>query len=80
MDWFNKTTSISLVMDVYERCRNYDECIFVDKKYCRRLTKVRYDLKKYYSECTKEKKYGDFVADLLCENHSNPTAPIFIEI
>jgi len=80
MDWFNRQTSIMLVMDNPEKCSRYNDCAFRDDEYCMRTGHICYDLKKYYSRCTKERRYEDFVADLFCENDKSPTEPIFIEI
>lgn len=80
MDWFNRQSSIALVMENPEKCSRYNDCAFRVDEYCMRTGQVCYDLKKYYSRCTKEHRYGDFVADLFCESDKNPNSPIFIEI
>ncbi len=79
MDWFNKKESVMLSIDNYEKCDKYDNCAFRDDRNCKRMKRIPFDLKKYYSKCIQERKYMDFVADLYCEsNASHP--PIFIEI
>lgn len=80
MDWFNKHSSIILEMNINEKCSIHESCNFYSKEDCQRKTTVKYDLKKYYSKCTKEKGYEGFIADLLCENSKSPANPIFIEI
>ncbi len=80
MDWFNRQTSITFVINNPEKCSRYNDCAFRDDKHCMRTGHICYDLKKYYSRCTKERRYEGFVADLLCESDKNPTSPIFIEI
>lgn len=80
MDWFNKAESITLIMNVYEKCKKYDNCRFCEKDICRRKNSKEYDLKRYYSQCIKEKEYGGFVADLLCERNNKEEDTMFIEI
>lgn len=80
MDWFNKQKSITLIMKTQEKCIKYENCDFYSKEYCQRETSSQYDLKKYYSTCTQEQRYGNFIADLLCKREGKPTEPLFIEI
>ena len=80
MNWFNQKEHIILSMDNYEKCDKYDNCVFHDEKNCKRAKRVQFDLKTYYSKCIQEHRYGNFIADLYCENKINPNLPIFIEI
>ena len=80
MDWFNKNESITLSMNTYEKCNKYAHCLFYDENICKGLTRKLFDLKKYYSKCTQEYRYSNFIADLYCENKTDPDSPIFIEI
>lgn len=80
MNWFNQKEQIILSMDNYEKCDKYDNCVFHDETICKRVKRDQFDLKKYYSKCTQEHRYGNFIADLYCENKTNHNSPIFIEI
>ena len=80
MNWFNQKEHIILSMDSYEKCDKYDNCVFYDKINCKRVKKVQFDLKTYYSKCIQEHRCRDFIADLYCENKTNPNLPIFIEV
>ena len=80
MNWFNQKEHIMLSMDNYEKCVKYDNCVFHDEKNCKRAKRVQFDLKTYYSRCIQEHRCKDFIADLYCENKTNPNLPIFIEV
>ncbi len=80
MDWFNRQEIITLVMKTQEKCNKYGNCIFYSKEHCQRETTSQYNLKKYYSKCIQEQRYGGFVADLFCERNGKSTEPLFIEI
>lgn len=80
MAWFNKNGTVMLSMNNYEKCDRYGSCAFYDKVSCNGTTRAQFDLKKYYSKCIKEHRYGGFIADLYCESYTNPNSPIFIEI
>lgn len=80
MDWFNKNESIILSINYVSKCDKYNHCIFYEEENCSKEMQKQYDLKKYYSTCTKEHRYKGFIADLFCENKTKPDAPIFIEI
>ena len=80
MDWFNRKKNIILSINNNEKCDKYDSCIFYNERVCKGTGKAHFDLKRYYSKCIQEHSYGDFIADLYCENNSIPHSPIFIEI
>lgn len=80
MNWFNQNEHIVLTMDNYEKCNRYDNCAFHDEINCKRTKRMQFDLKAYYSKCTQEHRYKDFVADLFLERKTSPDSPIFIEI
>lgn len=79
-DWFYKKESIMLHMNTLCKCKDYDSCIFFDKEACIKPDKGKFNLKKYYSKCIQEHRYGEFVPDLYCESEKYPKSPIFIEI
>ena len=80
MNWFNQNQHITLTMDNYEKCIKYNNCAFLDDIYCKRKTRVQFDLKTYYSNCIQEHQHQNFIADLYCVNKTDPNSPIFIEI
>lgn len=80
MDWFNKNGTIMLSMNNYGKCDRYSSCAFYDKMSCNGTIREQFDLKKYYSKCIREYRYGGFIADLYCESDAYPNSPIFIEI
>lgn len=80
-EWFSKSESIILDMEVVEKCPQYDGCVFHNDVNCKGGGRRRFNLKKYYTRCIPEHRYGGFVADLYCErNGFDEGSPIFIEI
>lgn len=67
---------ISCILSIYKLINKYKP----DKINCKRVKKVQFDLKTYYSKCIQEHRCRDFIADLYCENKTNPNLPIFIEV
>ncbi len=80
MDWFSQKESIFLEMNAYQKCNQYDSCIFRKDKFCTDKTTIQHNMKEYYSRCTQERGYDGFIADLLCESEKRTSSPIFIEI
>ena len=80
MDWFNSNNQIMLHMSTKEKCNRFKECAFYNNTNCSGTKEVKYNLKNYYTKCTREHGHQGFIADLFCEHNSNPDAPIFIEI
>lgn len=80
VNWFNKASSVTLSMNSYEKCNNYDTCRFHNDEDCKKTKQVEFNLKQYYSKCIKEHPYKGFIADIYCENNAGFDAPIFIEI
>jgi len=84
MEWFNKTDSIKLVMHTNNKCNKCEDCKFYDSDYCKIDDTADFDLKTYYSSCSLEKRYmvnnQVFVADILCNNKTNSSCPLFLEI
>jgi hypothetical protein len=80
MDWFNSNNQIMLHMSTKEKCNRFKECVFYNNTNCSGTKEVKYNLKNYYTRCTREHGHQGFIADLFCEHNSKPNAPIFIEI
>lgn len=80
MDWFIQNDSIILCMKHPEKCDKYDSCVFYNDQDCVGTTIAPIDLKKYYTTCIREHKFGGFIADLYCNSDAYPQEPIFIEI
>ena len=80
MDWFNSSDQIMLYMSTKEKCNKFKECAFYNDENCSGTKEVKYNLKNYYTKCTREHGHQGFIADLFCEHNSKPNAPIFIEI
>lgn len=80
MDWFNSNDQIMLYMSTKEKCNKFKECAFYNDENCSGTKEVTYNLKNYYTKCTREYGHQGFIADLFCEHNSNLNAPIFIEI
>ena len=76
-DWFNKSKSIKLTLNVKNKCSQYKKCKIYNEDYCSIPITKSFDLKKFYHKCIIEHKYNNFIADIYCEHK---TAPIFIEI
>ena len=76
--WFDDNDKIILKINNRKICNKSGDCIFHDENNCYRQTMSEFDLKKYYTECYPEHKYGKFIADLYCHRDKKP--PIFIEI
>jgi Competence protein len=80
-EWFNKEKEIILDMIQYDTCIKNKECPLYNEYDCKKEKRTAINLKDYYSECLLERKYGNFIADLLCKrNHQKEDNPIFIEI
>lgn len=80
-EWFNKEKEIILDMIQYDTCIKNKECPLYNEYDCKKEKRTEINLKAYYSECLLERKYGNFIADLLCKrNHQKEDNPIFIEI
>lgn len=71
-----------ITMKVRTECKNIENCFFYRKydNYCNSEEVKTFDLKKQYSRCLVEKKYGDFIPDLCLIDDTGQHEPIFIEI
>lgn len=69
----------------YNKCSKYENCPMYDSKKCMDLNRDKddgsFNLKEFYDTCEEEKKYDDYIADLLLTDTKCPNKnPIFIEI
>ena len=71
-----------ITMKVKTACKDLDNCFFYkgSGQNCITTEIKTFDLKKQYSQCIVEKKYGDFVPDLRLVDDTGQHEPIFIEI
>lgn len=69
-------------MNVHSECRDYDNCLFRQEynRVCKGTEMKTFDLKKQFSQCLVEKKFGEFIPDLCLVDESGRHEPIFIEI
>ena len=79
---WNRDEPFEITMTVRTECKEKDSCIFYkDDCYdCVTEELKTFDLKKQYSQCIVEKKYGEFVPDLCLIDDTGHHEPIFIEI
>lgn len=82
MEKWKRDEPFEITMKVRKECVNIDNCIFYKDygKNCFTEEICTFDLKKYYSKCFMEKKYGTFVPDLCLIDETDKHGPIFIEI
>lgn len=71
-----------ITMKVRTECKDIDSCFFYKGSghYCVSEETKTFDLKKQYTQCLVEKKYDEFVPDLLLIDETGKHEPIFIEI
>ncbi len=78
---WDRDEPFEIKMNVRTECKELANCFFrkgYDK--CEIKEKKTFDLKKQYSQCIVEKKYGEFVPDLCLIDNTGQHEPIFIEI
>lgn len=78
--WFETNSAFRIALGQECRCSEGDNCPLFSESKCRDFGNISYDLKKYYTICTPEKKYDGYVADLLLEDEAGKYPPVFIEI
>lgn len=79
---WDRDEPFEITMKVRTECKEIDNCFFY-KDYghgCVSEEVKTFDLKKQYSQCIVEKKYGEFVPDLCLIDDTGQHEPIFIEI
>lgn len=71
-----------ITMKVRTECKNIDTCFFYkdDGHGCIIEERKTFDLKKQFTLCIVEKRYGEFVPDLCLIDENGKYEPIFIEI
>lgn len=79
---WDRDEPFEITMKVRTECKDIDTCFFY-KDYghnCVSEETKTFDLKKQYTQCVVEKKYGEFVPDLCLIDETGKHEPIFIEI
>lgn len=80
--WDNPDEPFEITMTVHTDCKEAETCVFYREggRGCNKDETKTYDLKKQFSQCLVEKKYGEFVPDLCLIDETGKHEPIFIEI
>ena len=80
--WDNPNEPFEITMTVHTECKEAESCVFYrdNRQSCKKEETKTYDLKKQFSQCLVEKKYGVFVPDLCLIDETGKHEPIFIEI
>lgn len=79
---WDRDEPFEITMKVRTECKDKDTCIFY-QHFCRGCLSEEiktYDLKKQFTQCVVEKKYGEFIPDLCLIDETGKHEPIFIEI
>lgn len=78
-DYFNNSQSFKITLKSQKICSA--DCPVGLSAHCHWPIDITFDLKQYYNICNEEVSIGDFRADLLISNSTNPNIdPILIEI
>ena len=79
---WDRNEPFEITMKVRTECKEKDSCLFYRDfdPNCLIEEEKTFDLKKQYSQCIVEKKYGEFIPDLCLLDDTGQHAPIFIEI
>ena len=79
---WDRDEPFEITMKVRTVCSRFSTCIFgkASKRQCTSEEMKTYDLKKHYTQCLVEKKYGEFIPDLCLIDETGKHDPIFIEI
>ncbi len=71
---------VTLKQHQEEWCQKVNTCM-LKSDCCGRIKEdIQVDLKKHYQECTIEKQYKGFIADLLIEDNTGKMPPIMLEV
>ena len=79
---WDRDEPFEITMTQRTECSDVETCIFhnEDEYACVEKETKTFNLKKHYSRCLVEKKYGEFVPDLCLIDDTGKHEPIFIEI
>lgn len=80
---WDKDEPFEISMVVAAKCRKIESCPFsvgTNVRNCVSRKMETFNLKEHYQTCLVEKKYGEFVPDLLLLDETGAHEPIFIEI
>ncbi len=79
---WDRDEPFEITMKVRTECKEKDNCFFYKDHIgnCVIEEKKTFNLKKQYSQCNVEKKYGEFIPDLCLIDDTGKHEPIFIEI